>query len=94
MPEDKNIKHYKGQTLTASEYYYDCAPDTWDNMLYPDAIKDRRDRAWALFVQLYKESEDKPRNREVPIELANRLRKVTKAHSDNKQLCDEKSLVI
>lgn len=90
MPEDKNIKHLNGQSLTASEYYYGCQANTWDNMLYPDAIKDRYDRVKILYFELYKESTNPHRSWDDEI----RFFKVKKAFDDTKQLLDERTLII
>ncbi len=94
MGKTNDLKTYNGVTMYASEYYYNCLPDTWDLMLYKDAIIDRRDSAEILFKALYLESVNRPLNEEVPDELKLRLRKVDKAFKDNKKLCDEKSLII
>ncbi len=87
MPEDKNVKHLNGRSLTASEYYYDCPSDTWDNMNYRDAIEDRYERAKQLYFKLYNSSQD-------TFDDQVRFHKVQKAYNDTKQLLDERSLVI
>lgn len=89
-----DLKQFEGRTIYASEYYYGCQPDAWDNMLYPDAIIDRRDKAWELFCELYTERHVLPYSEDINEEKALRLRKVRIAYEDNKQLCDEKSLII
>lgn len=90
----ENKIEYEGKTITASEYYYGCKPDTWDDMLYPDAIEDRKNRAWELFKQLFIEREQLPYNQDLSEEKALRLRKVRKAYEDNKRLTEEKHLII
>jgi len=87
-----NLINLNGRTLTASEYYYDCTPDTWDNMLYPDAIKDRAKRAKELYFKLYKKREEF--KGEQPFEEQVRLFKVEKAYKDTRQIVDERDLII
>ena len=90
----ENVMKYNGKTMTASEYYYDCTYDVWDKMFYPEAIIDRKYRAWKLFTKLYNESQTYPMTQELPIELSTRMRKVKKAFDDNQRLVDEKNLII
>jgi hypothetical protein len=92
--KNKNIKMYNGQEMSASEYYYDCAFDTWDKMLYPEAIIDRKNRAWELFRKLYKESMSIPMNQEIPLDLSRRMKKAKKAFDDNSKLAEEKFLIL
>ncbi len=80
--------------MTGSMYYYNTTPDTWDQMLYPEAIIDRKNKAQILFEALYLESINRPLTEEIPEYLKTRLRKVKKAFDDNKKLCDEKSIII
>lgn len=91
---DENEMNYHGKNITASEYYYNCNPNAWDNMLYPEAIKNRKEMAWKLFGELFEESKTYPLTQELPIELTTRMRKVKKAYDDNTRLVDEKSLVL
>ena len=90
----ENEIKFEGKTISASEYYYGCTYDTWDEMFYPEAVIDRRDRAWELFKELYLERESLPMNQDLSEEKALRLRKVRKAFEDNQRLVDEKNLVI
>ncbi|MCD6436265.1 MAG: hypothetical protein J7L15_07740 [Clostridiales bacterium] len=87
MPEDKNIKHLNGKTMTASEYYYDCPADTWDLMLYPVALKDRYKKVQALYGKLYN-------TKKVTFDDEMRFFKVQNALNDTKQLLDERTLII
>ena len=89
-----NIKKFNGETMCASEYYYDVQPDAWDDMLYPEAIKDRQKRSWDLFCKLQTQANELPMNKPLPEELSLRINKTRRAFEDNKQLCDEKSLII
>ncbi len=91
MPEDKNIKHINGKSMTASEYYYECKPDTWDNMLYPAALKDRHDRIQKLYFKL---TEEDLKGTKWSFDERVRYHKVEKAYKDAKQLLDERTLII
>ena len=92
MPEDKNIKHLDGVSMTASEYYYETPADTWDDMKYPEAIKDRYQRVSKLYYRLLKEEMNDPK--ELTWDWKIRYFKVEQAFKDNKQLLDERSLLI
>jgi len=87
-----NLIDLNGKTLTASEYYYDCTADTWDNMLYPDAIKDRARRAKELYFKLYKKREEY--KGEQPFEDQVRFFKVEKAYNLASQIVAERDLII
>ena len=83
-----------GQSITASEYYYGCPSDTWDDMLYKDAIVDRAKRAKELYFKLYKEQSKYSKGNEQPFEDQVRIFKVEKAYKDTKQIVDERNLII
>ena len=93
-----NIKKFNGETMYASEYYYGAKPDAWDLMLYPDAIKDRRDKANAIHKYYvdreFAEYRSDFNGVKLTAEERVRLVAVGKAYSLNKKLCDEKSLII
>jgi soluble lytic murein transglycosylase-like protein len=84
----EDTKNYKGKNIPASVYYYGVLSNTWDNMLYWDAVKDRRDRARKLFFELMNFKETRQFDDLV------REHKVYKAWKDNEKLLDERSLVI
>ena len=75
-----------------TEYYYDCQPEVWDNMLYPEAILDRRDRSRDLYFALLKEEMEY--KKVLPFDKRTRLWKVEKAYRDNQKLLDERTTVI
>lgn len=87
MPEDNNMKHFNGKTMTASEYYYGVPADSWDTMTYPEAIQDRYQRVQKLYFKLCKLPN-------VAYDDQVRYHKITKAYNDCKQLVDERSLII
>jgi hypothetical protein len=78
--------------MKGSEYYYNCSPDTWDNMLYFEAIEDRRNRARDLYYELYMIQENS--EKEMPFEFRKRLGKVESAWKLNQKLLDERYLVM
>ena len=88
-----NLMTLNGETVSASQYYYGCDVHTWDNMLYPDAIKDRRDKALELYMKLYDAQKGMKYN-DVKFEDRVRMFKVEKAVKDTKQLCDERNLIL
>ena len=98
MPEDKNIKHFGGETIYASEYYYDCKPDAWDSMLYPEAIRDRKEKAQKLYAHYvdrqFAEYKSDFNGTKLTTEEHARMRATSKAYELNKKLCDEKTLII
>jgi hypothetical protein len=75
--------------FSGSRYYYDCDFHVWDDMLYPDAIKDRAKRAKELYFELLGTCDFK-----MSYEEQIRLGKVYKAWKDNEKLIDERSLII
>lgn len=88
-----NIITLGGKSITASEYYYDCPFDYWDNMLYKDAIISRRDKAFELYIRLT-ESQLLPEPKILAPEDEIRAFKVEKAYKDCQQLCDERGLIL
>jgi len=84
-----NLKNIEGKTVSASNYYYDCPPDTWDEMLYKDAIKDRAERAQALYFRLYTEM---MADKNWSFENQVRLHKVTQAAALTRKIADERNL--
>jgi hypothetical protein len=84
----EDTKKYKGKNIPASEYYYGVLSSTWDNMLYWDAVKDRRDRARELFYDLLEDTKPKDYDEQV------RESKIYKAWKDNEKLLDERSFII
>jgi len=90
MDKKANIKKLNGQTISASMYYYGCDFSTWDNMLYTEAIVDRKDKAFALYAMLY----DEEQKGVLSFEDATRLNKVYKAYIYNKKLINERELIL
>ena len=88
-----NLMQLNGKTVTASEYYYGCDVHTWDEMPYPEAIEDRRKRAFELYIKLDKAQRGMKYD-DIEFEDKVRLFKVEKAMKDTKQLCEERNLVI
>jgi len=80
------MKSWKGGTISDSMYYYGCESSQWDNMNYFDAIKDRRDRAFALFGQFLDESLSGKQTYEFQV----RSDKVYQAYRLNEKLIDER----
>ncbi len=87
-----NIKVFEGRTMSASMYYYGCEMTEWDDLLYPDAIIDRRNRAFELYKELITEKANT--KGEMSFEKRKRLWKVEMAYKDNSQLCEERGLII
>jgi len=78
----KSLK-IKGKDVTASIYYYGCDFNTWDNMLYKDAIQDRLKR---VKEQYYAALDLENRTYEEQV----RLKKLENAFKDCSQICDER----
>jgi len=82
-----NLINYNNKTMTASEYYYGVGYDHWDNMLYPEALKDRYKRVKKIYFEML----DKPLN---TFDTKIRFHKIEKAVKDCKELLDERGIVI
>ena len=67
-------------------YYYGCESSEWDNMMYFDALKDRRDRAFALFGE-FLEFDIKEQQ---AFEYQVRSGKVYEAYKLNEKFIDER----
>jgi hypothetical protein len=80
--------------MRGSEYYYGegISPNRWDNMLYFEAIEDRRNLARDLYFKLYKIQEES--ETEMPFDFRLRLGKVESAWKLNQKLLDERSLIV
>jgi len=74
--------------MTQSEYYYGVPFETWENLLYFDAIKKRVECAKKLYEELYQEQMNS--KTELSFEKRKRLWKVEKALKDNQKLLNEK----
>jgi hypothetical protein len=75
----------------ASWYYYGAHFSEWENLLYFEAIKKRRDLARKLYNKLYLEQMNmKP----IPYDQQVRIMKVKKALDDNQKLLDERNTII
>ena len=83
----------KLKTLTASQYYYGCPPDVWDNMLYFDALQDRWEKSRKLYFELWDEWEEL-KDKKNHFELEKRMFYVAKAMNFNKKLLDEREHLI
>ncbi len=89
-----NIMVHNNRSMFASEYYYGVTdPKYWDDMLYKNAIIDRRDKAFALYIKLT-EHQLLPEPKVLSFEDEKRAHKVEQAYKDCKQLCDERGLII
>ena len=82
-----NIINYNNKTITASEYYYGVPYDYWDQMLYPEAIKDR----YKKVIKIYFDLLDTPQE---TFDDKIRFHKVEKAMKDARELLDERGIVI
>lgn len=93
-----DLKEFKGQTIYASEYYYGCQPGHWDEMLYPDAIIDRRNKAYKIYTyyvdRQFAEYKSDFNGTKLTTEELRRMSSVSDAYVLNKKLHDEKTLVI
>ena len=86
------MKQVDSKTMTESEYYYDCTFDTWDLMLYPEALVDRNKRVKKVWETLYQDQNKNGRNWTFDQKV--RMFKVEKAVRDNQQLLDERGSLI
>jgi len=86
-PETDKIK-----SMSESEYYYGCSYDTWDEMLYPDALSDRFRRVKIVWEKLYQD--ERINGRYWTDEQKMRMFKVEKAVKDNQQLQDERGSIL
>jgi len=78
--------------MTTSEYLYEAKPDTWDNMLYFEALEDKYQRSKKLYEKmLEKEWNSKT---EMSYEFRIRLHKVRRAMDFNKELLEERYSVV
>ena len=77
------------KAITASQYYYECLPGIWDNMLYFDALRDRWERSRKLYFELLAEWEEL-KDKKNHFDLEKRLFFVEKAMNFNKKLLDER----
>lgn len=78
-----NLIKLNGKDISASEYYYGCPFNTWDNMLYKDAIQDRKKRVKEQYFEALT-LENKTYEEQV------RLKKLENALKDCEQICDER----
>ena len=82
-----NTKNHNNETMSASFYYYGCESNEWDEMNYFRAIKDRKEKAFKLWGDLYSVYDQKKPTFDDHV----RLQKVYQAYQDNDQLLDERA---